>query len=176
VTTALRFIGIVNAAIWLGAAVFLTVGVAPAFFSDEMKSLLGPAFPAWSGTLVQVVFKRYFLLNYVCGSIAVVHLIAEWLYQGRPIDQLTAGLIGGILIFSLAGGLFMQPKLSQLHRTKYSPATTIEQKTKAASSLRLWHGISQTANLAVLVALFSYFWKTASKPDAVRFLTSQKFH
>lgn len=175
VTTVIRFIGIVNAAIWLGAAVFVTIGVAPAFFGEEMKALLGPSFPAWSGALVQVVFKRFFLLNYVCGGIAVVHLLAEWLYQGKPIENATLGLLAGLLLFSLAGGMVMQPRLSSLHRIKYSPSTPPDQRLRAAGSLRVWHGVSQTANLIMLGGLFVYFWRTASKPDAVRFLSSNKF-
>ena len=41
---ALRFIGIVNAAIWLGAAVFATLGAGPAFFSEAVLRLVGRAY------------------------------------------------------------------------------------------------------------------------------------
>ena len=37
----LRFIGVMNAALWFGAALFFTFAIAPAFSSPEMKRLLG---------------------------------------------------------------------------------------------------------------------------------------
>ena len=46
----LRFIGVLNAAVWLGAALFFTFAVGPAFFTDEVKSMQ-MLHPFWPGVM-----------------------------------------------------------------------------------------------------------------------------
>ena len=172
--TLLRIIGLFNAAIWLGSAVFLTVGAAPAFFSDEMRALLGVSYPVYSGALVQVMFKRFFLVQYICSAVALTHMLGEYVYLGRPLDRLATGFVAFLLLLSLLGGKFMQPKLQSLHLIKYGVGPTVEQKELAAHSLRLWHGISQTANLFVLVALIGYYWRVVNRPEPLKVLGRYK--
>ena len=62
----LRFIGMLNAAVWLGAVIFFTFVAAPAFFSQEMLSFLPRSY---AGAAAQVVIKRLFTLHEVCGVI-----------------------------------------------------------------------------------------------------------
>ncbi len=171
----LRWVGLFNAAVWLGSAIFLTVGAAPAFFSDEMKALLGPAHPAYAGAMVQVMFTRFFTLQFVCGTIAATHLVAEWIYLGRAPEKLAVGLVGGLLLFSLLGSQWVQPKLRQFHATKYGKTSTPEQREEAAASMRMWHAASQIGNLAALAGLAVFFWRTGSRPEATRFASSSKF-
>jgi hypothetical protein len=170
----LRFVGVMNAAIWFGAAVFFTLGVAPAFFTPEMKRLFGDAYV---GVIAQMVLGRFFALHYVCGLIALAHWIAEWFYLGRTLNRLTLGLLIGVLGFSLIGGLGLQPRLKEWHRTKYSRAESVtpEKRAQAARSFGLWHGVSSTMNLFVLAALGIYFWRLANPADAPRFVSAAKF-
>src|SRR6266496_2641930 len=50
----LRFLGILNAGVWLGAAIFFTFGAGPALFSQETQNLLGPKnYPYFSGAIAQ---------------------------------------------------------------------------------------------------------------------------
>ncbi|MCX6896235.1 MAG: DUF4149 domain-containing protein [Verrucomicrobia bacterium] len=153
----LRFLGVANAAVWFGAAIFATFFAGPAFFSDRMIHALADQ-RYYAGAAAQVFLGKYFLLHYICGSLAVVHLLAEWLYLGRRLTRFTLGLLAIIAALALFGGVWMQPQLHGLHQTMYRGATTEERDT-AAKSFRAWHGASQAANLFVTIGLLVYFWR-----------------
>lgn len=88
-----------NAAVWCGSSIFLVIGL-PALFSPELKRLLTAA---GVGFAAESVVARYFVLQYWCGGIALAHLLAEWLYCGRPLWRLNLGLLVVILSLGLAG-------------------------------------------------------------------------
>jgi len=155
----LRFIGTVNAAIWLGAAIFLTFAAGPAFFSGEMLQVM-PRYHA--GRAAQIVLERYFNLQLVCSLIAVAHLAAEWFYAGRAPARVQRLLLGGIVGLTLLGGWWMQPKLKSLHAIMYAPNTTEVQKAAAKRRFGMWHGVSQTANLLLTAGALVYFWQTTN--------------
>src|SRR5258706_13325490 len=113
----LRFIGILNAAVWFGAAIFFTFGIAPVFFTPQVRHLLGDIY---AGLVLQAVIERYFLLHYCCGAIALIHQLAEWVYLGKALQRGTVGLLLAILALSPTGGLWLQPKLKDLHRIQYA--------------------------------------------------------
>ena len=171
----LRFVGVMNAAVWLGATFFFTFGAGPAFFSPEMRNLLKENYPYFSGGVAQIVVARYFYWQLACALIAVAHLLGEWIYLGKTPPKLTASLLGGILCLGLLGGFWLQPKLKSLHRIKYSPAATAGQRLQAAASFRGWHGASQGMNLIVLIGLAVYCWRTTNPPDSLRFVGAAKF-
>lgn len=176
----IRFIGIINAAIWLGAAVFFTLGAAPAFFSNDAKGL--GISPFWTGAMAQLVLTRYFYFQYVCSSIAVVHLLAEWIYLGRRLHRITVALLIGLVLIGFAGGLVIQPKLKKLNLVKYSmsehykPVTlSAEERVAAAKSFSRWHGVSQVLNLCALLGLITYFWRVTHPAENTRFVSATKF-
>ena len=107
--------GVLNAAVWCGSAIFLTIGL-PAIFSPELKKLL--TLPG-VGFAAEAVVARFFLVQYWCGAIALAHLLAEWFYCGRPVRRLNMALVLGLLAIALAGGLWVQPKMNALHEVKY---------------------------------------------------------
>lgn len=179
----LRLIGVFNAAIWLGAAVFFTFGIAPTFFTDEVKHLLGTT---QSGITAILVLERYFALHYWCGAIALAHQLAEWVYLGKQLQRLAWALLLGILCIGFAGGLVIQPKLQKLHQIKYGYARTPQgfvrsdtatpaRKAAADKSFKLWHGVSQALNLLALGGLAVYFWRVTHPGDAPRFVSATKF-
>jgi hypothetical protein len=171
----LRFVGMVNAAVWLGAVVFFTFAGGPAMFSNEMKALLGPNnFPYFSGAMAQILVARYFKLQLVCGLIAVVHLFAEWLYLGRPLRRLSSYLLAGLLVCSLAGDFWVRPRIARLHRAKYALNAPPQSVAAATRSLRLWHGAAQAANLLLLAGLVVYLWRVAHPPDTTRYVGGWK--
>jgi Domain of unknown function (DUF4149) len=165
-----------NAAIWLGAAIFFTFCIGPAPFSAEMKDLLGPKnSPYFSGAIAQILIARFFTLQLICGIIAVAHTLAESLYLGRTAQKLRIGL----LVFLVAGGLiadfWLQPKLKRLHAIKYAVKTTPQERESASDSFKAWHGFSQGVNLLMLAALTIYLWRVANPEDATRFVSTAKF-
>ena len=163
-----------NAAVWLGAAIFFTFGAGPAFFSPEMQALLEKNYPYYSGGVAQIVIARYFHWQLACSLIALIHLVAEWLYLGKTPSKFTIFLLGVILALGLLGGFVFQPKLKSLHHAKYTAATPA-QRLQAASSFRGWHGASQGMNLVVLLGIAIYCWRTANPSDPTRTLVAAKF-
>ena len=175
----IRFIGILNAAIWLGAGVFV-LAAQRAFFFGEVTAL--GLHPFWPGAMAELVLARYFNLQYICGVIAVAHLLAEWVYLGRPLHRATVALLIGLLVIGFAGGLWLQPKLKALHLVKYSMSEQYkpislpnEQRIEAANSFRTWHGVASVMNLIALAGLVAYFWRVIHPPDNLRFVGTPQF-
>jgi hypothetical protein len=174
----LRLVGILNAAVWFGAAVFFGFGVLPAVFSDQISrpEALGPI---WPGVIAMMLFKRYFVLQYFCSIIALVHMFAEWLYLGKPLNRLTAGILTSLFILAFAGGLWLEPRMKLLHEVKYGygrGATTTEvQRTQAGKSFGALHGISRTLDILALCGLAVYVWRVSSPPNGPRFTPANKF-
>lgn len=167
----LRFVGIVNAAVWLGAAVLFTFGAGPAVFSEDMSALLGPAnFPYFSGAIAQVLIARFFKLQLICVGLALAHLFVEWLYLGRLPGRLTGGLLALVLALGLVADFGFQPRIKQLHAAKYAVNAPVESREAAARSLRVWHGTAQGFNLLLLVGLTAYLWRVANPTDPSRSL------
>jgi hypothetical protein len=163
----LRFVGIANAAIWLGAAVF-TILALPAVFQGESGRILTRQY---AGFAAEAIFERYFLLQYCCAAIALGHLAMEWLYLGRAARRFTLGLLACLAVLALLGGLVANPKIAQLHRAKYWGRTPAEQ-TQASRSLVLWHASSQSANLLVAGGLVVYLWRIVRSTEQSRFVGS----
>ena len=153
----LRFLGVANAAVWFGTAVFATFFAGPAFFSREMLDVFNQQ-RYYAGAVAEIFVSRYFLLHYLCGGLAIVHLFAERLYLGRQLTRFTVALWAVIVALTLFGGVFVQPKLRQLHHTMYLSTNTTE-RAAATKSFRSWHGASQAANLLVVGGLLFYFWR-----------------
>lgn len=164
-----------NAAVWFGAAIFFTFSMGSAPFSHEMQTLLGEKnFPYYSGAIAQIFIARYFRLQLVCGAVAVLHLLGEWVYLGRTPQKMRVGLLAGLVIAALLGEYSLQPKLKQLHAIKYTAKAAQERET-AASSFRAWHGFSQGINLLMMIGLGAYLWRLANPADPTRFVSAAKF-
>ncbi|MGA2176919.1 MAG: DUF4149 domain-containing protein [Verrucomicrobiota bacterium] len=160
----LRFVGILNAAVWCGSAIFLTIAL-PAIFSPELKK----AFSAPGvGFVAQAVVARFFILQYCCGTIALAHLAAQWLYGGHPPLRWNLRLVIALLSLALAGGLWAQPKMQNLHREKYF-GRTVARQAEAARSFALWHGVSEAVNVLVIGGLVVYLWRVSAPTEHARF-------
>lgn len=162
----LRILGVLNAALWFGASVFFTFFVGPAFFSEAMLNLLGRPH---AGAAAQIVLERYFLLQLLCGLVALGHLVGESLYLSRPIFRWSLSLVAAIFILGLVGGYGIQPKLKQLHLQMYAVNTTPAVKETARKAFRLWHGLSWAVNLVALGGITVYLFRIARQGDNSRY-------
>lgn len=172
----LRFVGVLNAAVWLGAAVFITLGAEPAISSPDMRQLLGNNnFPYFSGAITQIVLTRYFHLNLVCGIVALLHLLAEWLYLGRPARKFSLGLLLSLVALALISGTWLLPRSQKLHATHYSTKAQPTEREAAARSFGAYHLASEFANLFMIAGLAVYAWRMANPADTLRFVSSVKF-
>lgn len=176
----IRFLGILNAAIWLGAGVFFTFAAQRTFFSDEVKNIgLHPFYP---GVMAQLFISRYFQLQSICAVVAIAHLLAEWVYLGRALHRFTLGLLIGLFLVSITGSLVVQPKMKELHLIKYSMGPDYKpvpmpdaQRIQAAKAFGRWHAVSSIVNLLVLAGLTVYLWRVTHPPDNLRFVGAPKF-
>ena len=171
-----RFLGILNAAVWFGAAVFFTFGAVPAFSSKEMEEVLSARqFPYFSVAIAQVVEQRYFYLQLVCCGLALLLLFGEWLYSGRVPDKFWRGLLAGLIVVNLLGGLVLQPALRKWHQEAYGLRTAPEQRKHAFRSFRAWQSVSDMVNFVVAGGLGAYVWRMARPSDPTRFVSTTKF-
>lgn len=168
----LRVIGTINAAVWFGTAVFFTFAAAPAFFSDEMLRLLPRAY---AGAAAQIVLERYLVVHHWCGVIALLHLGAEWLYAGKPVNRLRLSVLLAIFVLGLSGDYWLLPKMKQLHVDKYGARSTPALREQASRAFGLWHGVAQAANLVMMAGLLYYLWAVTHPEDAPRFLSQKRF-
>lgn len=195
----LRFIGVLNAAVWFGATVFFLLGVTPASYSADLKLLLKGNFDCYSTIIDVFNWERFIPLQIWCGSVALLHQLAEWLYLGRRFQRLTTWLVLGLLGAVLIDGFWLQPRLQALHQVKYSyrktaqgyeavTSYTNEQRVKATVSLQRWERVGRVlslglhpgklslgANWPALVALALLLWRIANPADMPRFAPPSKF-
>jgi hypothetical protein len=176
----IRFIGILNASIWLGAAVFFTFAAQRTFFSDEIKATGLHSF--WPGVMAQLFIARYFQLQCICGVVALAHLLAEWVYLGRALHRFTLGLVLGLFLVGMTGSLWLQPKMKELHLIKYSMGPDYKPvpmadalRIQAAMSFKRWHAASSIVNLIALGSLIFYLWRVTHPSDNLRFVGAPKF-
>jgi hypothetical protein len=172
VQVALRFIGLLNAAVWIGAAVFFTLGIGPAVFSAEMKRIFGDFYP---GIVAQILLVRYFKLHIICGIIALIHLALDTFYARRVFSRVSLAVIAVPLGIALVGGFFFQPKLRGLHATMYSTSVESAEREQARRQFGIFHGISSSLNLVAMILLTAHLWRVANPPEPARFVSTQKF-
>jgi len=175
VTGILRFIGLANAAVWLGGAIFYTIGFAPVLLSQDIVTVLGPKnFPYFSGAIAQVALQRYFYLQLTCASVALLHGVVEWLYLGRLPRRFWTYLLVVLFWGSAAGSFWLGPKLRNLHRTQHLVKAAPGQREAAGKSFHTWQGVFQGLNVLMLAGVAVYFWRAANPPDELRFVGSAK--
>jgi hypothetical protein len=155
----LRFIGLLNAAVWLGAMIFFTAVVGPTFFTDEVKNLI--TIPR-AGIVAQMIIERYLVLQQWCAGIALVHLMAEWLYFNRLNSKASLWILLGCFGIALLGERALAPEMKKLHMIKYAVQTTLEEKAAAKRSFSILHATSQVTNLLALAGVLYYYWRLSN--------------
>ena len=167
-TKVIQLIGILNAAIWLGGAVFFTFIAGPAFFSPDLEPILPKP---ENGIAARYLIGKFAAFQIACASIAVINLIVgcNWKAYSNPKPQ--ALILAAIILLTGAGMFFLTPKMDALHQLKYADyfglQATDEKKDAASRAFGQMHGLLQVGNLLVLVGLLLNFvlcWKTASEP------------
>lgn len=166
-----QLVGTLNAAVWLGGAVFFTFFAGPVFFDPALKDVLPKP---EDGIAARFLIDRFTAFQLSCSCIAMITIAISWRLEGGKFPRKQGLLLGGILLLIVLGMIVLTPKLNALHELKYADyfdvqATKAESKAadKAFSSL---HGLSQVGNLAVLLGLVAQFilaWKEATKGNGM---------
>lgn len=172
-TGLLRFLGILNAAIWLGGSVFFLFVAGQVPFAAETKALLGTHAPNTSnylvGAIAQVGVAKCFTFQLVCGSVALLHLAAEWLYLERRGRRRLVWMLVLMLGVTIAGNSVLRPKMEAWHEIKYRNYPQPE-RDAATRSFKTWHGVSMTLNLFMLGGMMIYLWQMSRPPEPARFV------
>jgi len=168
--------GMLNAAIWLGAAIFCTLGVLPLVNSQKMMALLGHAyFPYMSGGIIELIVTRLFYWQITGAVIAWLHLVLEWLYLGRTPRRRWVALLTFLFSVSLFAGFWLHPKLTRLHRSQHALNVRPAEREVATRSFRFWDGVAQAVSVLMIGGVAVYFWRLTKTEDAPRFVTQVKF-
>ncbi|MBM3878701.1 MAG: DUF4149 domain-containing protein [Verrucomicrobia bacterium] len=161
----IRFVGVVNAAVWVGALVFFTVAAGPAFFSSEMLEFLPRPY---AGRAAEVVIGRLFTLQQWCAGLALLHLAAEYLYAGRAVNRFVVTGLATLFALNLLGGYWLLPHMHSLQQRRYSASLAEPDRAAAARSFALWHGTTQAVNLLMMAWLLYYLWHLTREPTGAR--------
>lgn len=172
----LRLVGLINAAIWFGAAVFFVFGAAPAAASDGMRSLLGPRnFPYFSVSVYHLIAANYYGLHLICSVIALLHMATEWVYLGKNPRRAWVLMLLGLALWGGLEDFVLQPRLKELHRTVFVGRVRPEQRDSARRGYAVWNVISRSLQFIMVGGLGIYMWRTANPPDPARFVPAAKF-
>lgn len=168
--------GMLNAAVWLGATIFCSTAVLAALNSRDTVNLIGVQYFALvSGALVQIIFARLFHLQIACALLAWLHLLGEWLYLGRRPPRWRVALLTGLFALSLLGSLLLGPKLTRLHRAQHTPNARAEDRAEAGRRFAWWNGGFQTVNVLMIGGVIVYFWRVTQTDDSPRFVRPVNF-
>jgi hypothetical protein len=173
----LRFLGLLNAAVWFGATFFFIFVAEPAStHSEAMRELLGAkSFPYFSIAISQVIGGRFYGLFLVCALLAMLHMGAEWLYFGKYPRRIWLLLIFGLFLGGLAQTYGLQTKIKRLLLLQHAANGSFEQRRAAEYSGRLWRAASAGLNLILLSGLGIYLWRLSNTPDEMRFVGASDF-
>jgi hypothetical protein len=165
-----------NAAVWFGAAVFFTLGAHPALFSLSLESLIGTNnFPYFSFAISDLVATRFFWLYAVCAVVAVLYLVAEWLYFGKYPPRWWLIFICALVLLGFFRGFWVEPALRNLHEVQYGRQSRPEERQIAARAFKTWNSIARSLDLLFVVSLGFYVWRVGNPSDPMRFVSASKF-
>jgi hypothetical protein len=168
----LRLIGITNAALWFGSTLFLELGIMPAFSSGEMAHLL-PA--SHAGAAAQLVWERYFVVQYWCGGVGLAHLVAESLYTGKPWRRWNLYLVLLLLALGIFEGQFVEPRLERLHLEIFGMRSTPQQRQSAKASFRVWENCLLSMNYFLTAGLVLHLLEVNTPGMSTRLAGAGKF-
>jgi hypothetical protein len=172
----LRFAGMLNVAIWLGAAVFCVTALPAALNSREVVGLVGERYAELiSGSLSQIIITRLYYLQIVCAIFAGIHVLAERLYSGRVPRRIWLVWLALLAAASVVISAWALPQVNRWQRQQYSSQVTPEDRSLAQQRYRLWHGLLQFLNAGMIVGISVYFWRVSHPENQPRFVSPMKF-
>ncbi|MBO11686.1 MAG: hypothetical protein CMJ68_13110 [Planctomycetaceae bacterium] len=174
----LRYLTLLNAGVWLGAAVFMFVVALTIFTAPEMNAVVAAGEGEYQnylkGLAGQLFFQRFYLLQFVCAGVASLLLFLEWKLGKQEFPKWRFGLLVLLSVLVLAGGLWLRPKLENLFQQKYAAHSAVGvtmDAGKAAAEHDKWHRVSEGGYGGAVLLLLAYFavnCRQPGKPRAVR--------
>ena len=172
--------GVMNATVWLGAGVFFTFIIWPAFSSDALMNIFG-RFGRLAGEMYGTatfleLLDRYFLVNCYCGAIALFHLFVDWMYTGKPFKKSTGGLLLALMLVGGLGGYhWLKPILMKNHVTRFTPNVPAAEREEAKDGYTVVKWFTGVVNVFVIAGIGFYTWRLTQMPSAPRFNSAARF-
>ena len=164
-----------NAAVWFGAAVFFCLGAGPALNSATLRDLIGTNnYPYFSFAIRDLVTASFFHFHLACSVVALLYLMAEWLYFGKYPPKKWLVFIFGIILLGALRGLWLQPRLRDLHQAEHR-LTRVEERQLATRAFETWRTIAGYLDLVLACSLGFYTFRIANPSDPMRFVSATKF-
>ncbi|MEM4409801.1 MAG: DUF4149 domain-containing protein [Candidatus Caldarchaeum sp.] len=123
----LRFLFLLSIALWVGGMFFFSSIAAPSIFKTLDRTL--------AGDVVSAIFRKYYLLGYICGAIAILTYALAWAFETAPnhlvytITILCLVAMVGLFVYS---GEFVRPEAHRV-RTELRSLEPGSPKVEAAS-------------------------------------------
>ena len=156
-----------NAAVWLGGAVFFTFFAGPAFFSPALDPILPKP---EDGIAARYLIGKFTAFQIACASIALGTMVIGWRWNARRFQVPQALVLGTVILLIVVSMVWIMPKLDAMHHAKYADYfglnVTPEVQQTAAKQFGPLHGLSQVGNLLVLLGLTAQFiltWRLATE-------------
>lgn len=172
----LRLLGVLNAGVWLGGNVFFAVVISPALNSTGMKAVIpANSFSYFAPKIGLVLVSSHFAFSIVCAIIALLHLLLEWMYLGRPSRKFSFSLLAALLLFGLIGANELQPRLLKLHNLRYNASVSAGEREAASKSYRNLSFTLIFLDWCAIGGLLTYFSRLTNPSPPSRFVSSVKF-
>ena len=160
-------IAALNAAVWLGGAVFFTFVAGPAFFSPALEPILPKP---EDGIAARYLIGKFTAFQIACASISLGTMAIGWRWNARRFQVPQALVLGTVILLIVVSMVWIMPKLDAMHHAKYADYfglnITPEVQQTAAKQFGPLHGLSQVGNLLVLLGLLAQFiltWRLATE-------------
>jgi hypothetical protein len=165
-----------NAAVWFGAAAFYVLGAGPALRSSGLRDLIGTNnLPYFSFAIQHLVAVSFFHLYLACSIVALLYLMAEWLYFGKYPPKSWLVFICCLVLLGGFRGFWVQPSLQSLHQAQHGRQTAAPERQVAARAFETWSSVARYLDLVLVASLAFYVWRTANPSDPMRFVSATKF-
>jgi hypothetical protein len=140
----LRFLHLLSLVVWIGGIVFFSFFTAPALFSVLPRDM--------AGRVTSVLFPRYYLMGGICGAVALLTALLQWLRapQRERRRLLEMVLLILMLAMTLYAGLGIIPETSSL-RPQMNAADGTPGREAAQRRFDLLHRRSVVLNGLVLL-------------------------
>ncbi|MBI1839795.1 MAG: hypothetical protein HYR88_02955 [Verrucomicrobia bacterium] len=171
-TSFLRFVGVMNAAVWLGASLFQLFAVSPFFGSAATRWLLGDAHALGAGLML---WDRFYTTHYLCLGVAWIQLLAEWVYLGRGIPPFHRWALTSLLVLGVLGHVELNRWVTPAHWNRYQPKASAESRASAERTYPLSSAVWMTTNVALDLTVLVFSLRILMAVPGPRFMTQGKF-
>jgi putative copper export protein len=142
------FLHLLSLVCWIGSIVFFSFFAAPAIFKNLDRSD--------AGKVVGVIFPRYYVLGYICGTFVLLTLVM----QGFEVSRVKLGLVLVMLVCSVFAGFGIGPNARKI-KERLQGSISREEKDSLERKFKKFHRLSVQLNGTTLLAGLVLLWFTA---------------